>query len=215
MGKAVEAVIWDLDNTLYRFTDQQKYQCNEAAAKAAQANGLDLPYDELLKIAIASEEEYSYSLHHYTLYHDLAYRDLHHPFHDAIEVENIQPVKGVRETVEEIDLPKVILTNATRQWTHRVLKYCDLDDLFHDHEILAMEDFEYEPKARGTRGLDRAIDTLNKPIENIVIVDDLERNLKLPKQKGLKTVLVHGQSNAAHIDYQFDCITKINIANLL
>lgn len=211
----VPGIIWDLDNTLYRFTDAMKYQCNVAAAKAAQDLGLSLPYEELLDIAIRSEKEYGYSLHNYILHHGLTYKDLHHPFHEAIDETLVEKIEGLKDFLTTVEFPKVILTNASRDWANRVLSYIGLSSVFQQNEILAMEDFHYEPKARTDRGLTMAIERLGVAENHILFIDDLERNLLIPYQSGLKTVLVHNRFDAEHILYQLDCPTQIHETQLL
>jgi len=91
----IKGVIWDLDNTLYRFTDQFKEQCNRVAAKAAQSQGIDLSYDDTLKLAQKSETDHGYSIHLYVTHHGFTYDSLHVPFHDNIDETTIDIIDGV------------------------------------------------------------------------------------------------------------------------
>jgi pyrimidine 5'-nucleotidase len=187
----VEGIIWDLDNTLYRFTDELKRHCNEAAAKAAQSLGIDFSYEDTVKIAERSEEQHGYSLHVYVTDHGLSYQDLHVPFHQNIDERVIEPISGTREALEKFQGRQVILTNASRCWAERALKYLEIDEFFQSHEIIPMEDVDYEPKARSDKGLKRAIDVLNLPAENLLMVDDLDRNLIIPHKLGVQTAYMY------------------------
>jgi len=201
----MKAVVWDLDNTLYRFTSDLKYNCNVAAAKASIDLGLQLSFDEALQIAIKSENTYNYSLHEYTLSHGLTYQDLHHPFHQNIEVQHADPIDGLDQKLENLQIPQAVLTNASRSWAGRVIKYLNLDHVLKGEMIFCMEDFGYEPKARSNKGLSLALDKLGCDATDTIIIDDLSRNLLKAKELGLQTALTHYDEYASedHIDYYF------------
>lgn len=187
----IKGVIWDLDNTLYRFTDTFYRSCTLAAAEAAQELGINLSYEDTLKLAERSEEEYGYSMHGYVTDHGLTYASLHFPFHEKIDETVIEKIDGVPEALASLELPQVILTNASRDWAERTLKYIGADHLFPGEKIIPMEDVGFEPKARSAKGFLKAQELLNLPVENIVMVDDLDRNLSIPNDLGMSTVYMH------------------------
>lgn len=187
----VQGVIWDLDNTLYRFTDAFYRSCTESAAKAAQDLGIDLNYDETLKLAERSEVEHGYSMHGYVTDHGLSYAELHFPFHQNIDVSVVEPIIGTAQVLEKFANHQVILTNASRCWAERVLQNLNIDTVFKSHEIIPMEDVNYEPKARSDRGYKRAVEILGLAPENIIMVDDLDRNLIIPHKMGMQTIYMH------------------------
>lgn len=204
----IEGIIWDLDNTLYRFTDGFRHHCNIAAAKAAKEKGIDLPYEDCIKIAERSEEEFGYSLHIYVTHHGLSYADLHFPFHQNIDENIIEPIEGLVNKVREIDLPQIILTNASRCWAARTLKRIGADDIFDDKKIIAMEDVNFEPKARSLSGFRKALIELGTNPSNTILIDDIDRNLVKAKELGLQTAYMHYDDKMdilpEDIDYQYE-----------
>jgi len=150
----IDGIIWDLDNTLYRFTEEFRHQCNVAAAKAAHAQGINLSYDDTFKLAQKSEEEHGYSIHLYVAHHGFSYASLHVPFHDNIDETSIEMIEGVAEGVRAIKKPQAILTNASRGWAHRVLKHMGLSDLFPDELITASEDVDFQVKSMSPIGFE-------------------------------------------------------------
>lgn len=189
----IRGVVWDLDNTLYRFTDAFYQSCTQAAAQAAQELGIDLSYEDTLKLAERSEDEYGYSMHGYVTEHGLSYASLHFPFHQRIDETVINPIDGIAEAIENLKLPQVILTNASRCWANRVLKFIGIDHLFSKNKIIPMEDVDFEPKARSPKGFKKALDILSLPAEDVVMVDDLDRNLTIAYKLGMKTAYInHG-----------------------
>ena len=187
----VHGIIWDLDNTLYRFTDKFYRSCTEAAADAAQELGIDLSYEDTIKLAERSEDEHGYSMHGYITDHGLSYASLHFPFHQKIDETVVDPIFGLKEALENLQFPQVILTNASRCWANRVLKHTGLDHLFSEERIIPMEDVGFEPKSRSEKGFKKAIEILNFPPHHILMVDDLDRNLSIPYALGLQTVYIH------------------------
>lgn len=187
----VSGVIWDLDNTLYRFTDEFIQSCTKAAAQAAQELGINLSYDDTLKLAERSEAEHGYSMHGYVTDHGLSYASLHFPFHDNIDETVIQPIEGVAAYLKKLSVPQVILTNASRNWAHRALKHVKLNHLFDDNSIIPMEDVNFKPKARTDRGFKLAAKKLALPYEEVLMVDDLDRNLIFASQLGMQCIYMH------------------------
>jgi len=190
-ASCIKGIIWDLDNTLYRFTDAFYKSCTEAAAEAAQELGINLSYEDTLKLAERSELEHGYSMHGYVTDHGLTYASLHFPFHQKIDEKVIDPIPNLKEALQNIKLPQVILTNASRCWAERALKFIGIDDLFQSDRIIPMEDTDFEPKARSDKGFKLAMRKLNLSAEEIVMVDDLDRNLTIPYDLGMQTAYMH------------------------
>lgn len=187
----IQGIIWDLDNTLYRFTDAFYHACTKAAAEAAKELGIDLSYDETLRLAERSESEHGFAMHGYVTDHGLSYASLHFPFHQKIDEGVIAPIAGLKSALQSLELPKVILTNSSRCWAERVLKYTQLDDFFESHQIIPLEDVDFKAKAQTNKGFKKAVEILDLPPENIMMVDDLDRNLIFPHDMGLQTAYLH------------------------
>lgn len=187
----IYGVIWDLDNTLYKFTDAFYRSCIEAAAQAAQEMGINLDYEDTLKLAERSKEEYGYSMHGYVTDHGLSYASLHFPYHNKVDETVIEPIEGTKEALESLDLPQVILTNASRCWVGRVLKFCGIDHLFEKEKIIPMEDVDFEPKARSKKGFLKAAEILGCAPKNILMIDDLDRNLIIANELDMQTAYIH------------------------
>ena len=203
----IQAIIWDLDNTLYRFTDDFVRSCNEAAAKAAQEQGITLSYEDTLKLAERSEVEHGYSMHGYVTDHGLSYASLHFPFHDNIDEKVIEPIAGMHDALVSIKFPQAIVTNASRGWAERVLKYCGLDDLFEENMIVPMEDVNFKAKAQTDAAFIKTANIMNVANNKILMVDDLDRNLIFPNKLGMQTAFMNHNDPMkvlpAYVDGQF------------
>lgn len=198
----IKGVIWDLDNTLYHFTDEFYTSCTQSAAKAAQELGINLSFDDTLKLAERSEAEHGYSMHGYVTDHGLSYASLHFPFHDKIDENVVGCIDGVQarlEKVRDLNIPQVILTNASRGWAERVLNYIGIRHLFEDKMIVPMEDVDFNPKSLSNKGFKRALELLGTPAKQTLMVDDLDRNLMIPHDMGLQTAYMHHDDAIAHL----------------
>lgn len=193
---SIKGIIWDLDNTLYRFDDAFEHACNIASARAAIDLGAQLSMTEALVIAEGSFEQYGYSGHVFQQEYQISFEDYHFKFHDSIDEKIIEANEEMREALAAVTLPHVILTNASRRWAQRVLKHLGLDPWFSDDRIIAQEDSDFQPKSRGPRGFEIALEKLGLPAHNILIVDDLTRNLRIPKEMGLQTAWIHHGAKA-------------------
>ncbi len=210
---SIKGIVWDLDNTLYHFTGAFIKSCNEAAAGAARELGIDLSYDDTLKLAARSEQEYGYSMHGYVTDHGLSYASLHFPFHQRIDEGVIAPVDGMKNALAGLNLPQVILTNGSRCWALRALKKAGIDHLFDAAHIIPMEDVGFEPKARSKKGFKKALDILGVSAKNALMVDDLDRNLIIPHGLGFQTAYIYrgeAMQNLPHfIDAQYRCAMNL------
>ena len=121
----------------------------------------------------------------------IPFRDYHFKFHDSIDEKIIAVNEEMKEALEAVQLPHVILTNASRRWAQRTISHLGLDRWFTDDHIIAQEDAGFQPKSSGYKGFEIAIDKLGMPEQNILMVDDLARNLRIPKEMGMQTALVH------------------------
>lgn len=187
----VRAIIWDLDNTLYRFSDEFKAHCNNAAAEAALEVGIDMTHADAIKIAERSEELHGYSMHIYVTDHGLSYADLHIPFHRRIDENIIEPIEGALSALKKFRGRQVILTNASRCWAERAVKYIGADQVFSAQEIIPIEDVNFVPKAGAGDGFIRALEILEAKPEETLMVDDLDRNLIIAHEMGMQTIYMH------------------------
>lgn len=202
----VRGVIWDLDGTLYRYNDYFKEACNVACAQTVRELGLDIAYEEALEIARASEREHGNSFKLFTNY-GLRYEDYHHPFHEKIDHLVLEKNTDLKNTLERVRRPMTVLTNASREWALRTLSHLGLLSVFSDEKVLALEDVSFKAKAYHTDGFDLALARMDVAAKDALMVEDLSRNLIVPKKMGMATALVHHdgapQAKEDHVDYMF------------
>lgn len=217
--KNVQAIIWDLDGTLYRFTELFKIACNHAAAATALKFQPELVYEEAFELCVKSEAAYGFSLHWFEHGHTGSYEEMHFVYHDNIDEKVIEANDAMAQGLRSLDIPSVILTNAARSWVKRILVQLQMADIFGDEDVFCLEDAGFIGKGRSTTGFMIAIEKIGLKPENILVVEDLPRNLIKAKEAGLMTALVHhGQipDDRQDIDFLFadtlECIAAVKDA---
>ena len=160
-----------------------------------------------MALAAASEKEHGNSFKNFAA-HGLMYEDFHHPFHKTIDETILDKNREMVFLLEKLSLPMVILTNASRHWAERTIAHIELSHLFPPAKILGLEDANYESKAYSTSGFKKAASVLDiAHYKDILMVEDLPRNLMKAKELGMTTAFVrHGRADGDmdHADHVFD-----------
>ena len=196
----IRGVIWDLDGTLYRYDDIFKQACNLAAARVAIDLGLDMAFDDAVAMATQSELLYGSS---FRLFGErgIRYEDFHHPYHDCVDTTILQKNMEMRRALEALNIPMVILTNASRVWAKKTISHLEYDHIFADENLLALEDVGFKAKASSMEGFEKALSVIGTAPENTLMVEDLARNLPMAKKMGMTTALVHHGQIPDKVDY--------------
>jgi putative hydrolase of the HAD superfamily len=198
----VKGVIWDLDNTLYRFDSVFEDACNRAAARTICTLVDGLSFDDAFKVAETSYAQHGYSGKALITQYGIDYRDYHFSFHEEIDEKILTRNDAMLQALADLNKPQVIVTNASRHWVEKALAHLGLRDFFTDENIIALGDSDFEPKAYSRRPFDMARNRLSLPIENIIVVEDMAKNLKVPKEMGFTTALIHhGRTPVEQYDY--------------
>lgn len=202
----IRGIIWDIDGTLYRYEAVFQEACNLAAARTAIDLGLEMELDEAVALATRACREFGNS---FKLFMDrgIRYEDFHEPYHKAVDTTIVAKNQEIKTALESLPVPMIVLTNASRDWAKRTLKHLEYDHIFGDGRLLALEDVEYQAKAAGRKGFERALFSLGVMAGETLMVEDLARNLIHAKDMGMTTALVHHGKKQdmpeRHVDHYF------------
>lgn len=202
----IEGIVWDLDGTLYRYSELFLEACNIAAARTVLAMGLDMSFEDALVLARESEIQSGSSFKLFTQF-GLKYEDFHAPYHAAVDTTIIEKNLEMKQALTALEMPMVILTNASRDWALKTINHIELDELFPDANILALEDVGFQGKATSKTGFLKALDILSVKPEQTLMVEDMAHNLLHAKDLGMTTSLVHHDRvsrDTSHVDHIFD-----------
>lgn len=202
----IHGLIWDMDGTLYRYDDAFKNACNHAGARTAIKIRPEYTYEYALDQCVISEEKYGFCLYWFHQETNISFDEMHFIFHEALDEKIIQRNDHMSAALRGLKQDSVLLTNASRDWAARVMAHLSLGDIFAPATILALEDFGFQPKGRSVAGFEKALSVLDMPAHNVLMVEDLPRNLVKAKEAGLKTALVHHgkiPDDTSYADYLF------------
>lgn len=203
----IRGIIWDLDGTLYRYDKIFIEACNLAAARTAIDLGLQMDLNRAVELAGRSYLEHGSSFKFFAD-HGIRYEDFHVPYHNTVDTTILAKNIEMKNALEALGLPMVILTNASRDWARRTVDHLEYGHLFGDGKLLALEDVDFQSKAQGTKGFEKGLEILGVHASQTLMVEDLPKNLVHAKTMGMTTALVHHgklpDNGLDHIDAFFD-----------
>lgn len=208
----IKTIIWDLDNTLYPYTEEQLEHWHEACVRAAQEMGVPVTLEEGMEIARAAYLEHNFSAAFFKERYDLCDRTFHHKMNSnarscAVPICDLTP-----RSFEALPHVKhVILTHANRIWAERALTHLGLRDYFETDHILGLEDYDFQHKHDNNYGLKLALDLVGGAANEAVFAEDTLKNLAMGKEEGIFTAYIHhgkfkseNDNKPAYVDFTYD-----------
>ncbi|MFN4101039.1 MAG: pyrimidine 5'-nucleotidase [Pararhodobacter sp.] len=199
----VDTWVFDLDNTLYhpgaRLFDQVTARISDIVMRVT---GTDKAASDLLRREYW--QTYGTTLAGLMAHHALDPEPYLAEVHD-IDFSVLEPDPALRSAITRLRGRRIIYTNGSAPYAQKVLAARGLEGLF--DAIYGVEHAGYHPKPQpqafaavfGLDGLD--------PARSAMFEDD-PRNLKVPHELGMRTVLVTPEAAAhPHIHYHTDDLT--------
>ncbi|SDZ99703.1 putative hydrolase of the HAD superfamily [Desulfuromusa kysingii] len=194
----MQAVLFDLDNTLYPAERDifslidvriNRYMEEVVAIDPADVDGLRRRY----------WEDYGATLQGLIRYHGVDPEDYLNYVHAVDVSSKLSLDLALRQTLSNLRLPSYVFTNGSRCHVDRVVTALGLDGLFAG--VFDIRTAAYQPKPN-PGPYQQILDELELSGEQCIMVEDQLQNLKMAKEFGMKTVLVgSGCSLAPRCDY--------------
>ncbi|MBN1994791.1 MAG: pyrimidine 5'-nucleotidase [Anaerolineae bacterium] len=192
-----EYILFDLDDTLY-----------PKEAGLMKAISERILYFMTQRVGIPADDATSKKLDYYQKY-GTALRGLMEEYHinpqeylDFVHEVNPKDFLGISppldRMLQEIPLRKVIFTNADVEHCERVLNTLRVRPHFNLIIDIKVLGYENKPRPMAYR---KALDLLEVPGENCIMVDDTPRNLMPAKDLRMTTILINGGKRSIAIDY--------------
>jgi FMN phosphatase YigB (HAD superfamily) len=183
MKDKVKTIIWDLDNTLYKYNDMQVRLWHEGVVKFMQSKGVEMEMEDAIALAHQGWIEHRDSNHYFIKNFGIDKNEAHIGMFKYIDQNMITPCEETPELMAFMDNHHhVILTYATKDWANRILEKTGLIDFFHPDFILGAEDYNFEDKSHSPRGILTALDKIGGYASEAMFVEDTLPNLKTAKQ---------------------------------
>jgi len=198
----VNTWVFDLDNTLYppgsRLFDQIEvlmidYVVETLKIDRAEANILRKSY----------WKDYGTTLAGLMAVHDvdpLPFLDRVH----KVDFAALSPNPDLRDAINALPGRKVIYTNASRDYGHRLVDHLGLTTCF--SALYAVEDANFAAKPHAN-AFARVFEQAKLTPSSAAMFEDDPRNLAVPHDLGMKTVLVGETAPAPHLHHQTTDLT--------
>jgi putative hydrolase of the HAD superfamily len=189
----IEHWIFDLDNTLYpascRLFDQIDRRMTDYVARF-----LGVPHDEAYSLQKSYFRDYGTTMNGMMVNHQMDPEAYLHFVHD-IDHSPVKPAPDLARALDALSGRKVVFTNGSQSHAQRVMARLGIEDLFDDiHDIKASN---YVPKPSPETYAAMIRETAVEPSRSAMF-EDIARNLLVPHELGMKTVLV--RTNSDHAD---------------
>lgn len=204
----INAIIWDLDDTLYSVTDDLHRSMRESVARAVIKMGYPISYDDALAMAERSQAEYRLTVKMLCDHFGINKRDLHLPFHAEMDhTVTIACPDLPQAFADRPHIKHVLMTHASRDWAMRMLDHLGLSQYFEPHAVLGLEDVDFRHKHESDYVVRTCLDILGAEAATTAFAEDRVYNLTYPKKMGLTTILIDHPSQPRelpdYIDHRF------------
>lgn len=182
--------IFDLDNTLYR-ADAQFF--SQIDRKMTEYIATYLKIDTVSARALQKQYlvDYGTSLSGLMAVHNMDPAEFLDFVHD-VDVSMLSPNPLLREHIKKLPGHKYIFTNGSRGHAKNIASHLDLYDLFDGS--FAIEDADYVPKPHPAP-FEVFCARFHIDPKTAIMFEDGVRNLKVPKEMGMATVLIHSDQD--------------------
>lgn len=197
----IDGLIFDLDHTLYSLAAAREEMfvraSIEAALELAQEMGDPLTRAEAEAILQNAKEWQRADMQ--KLIHERGYSEERlFDIFNRHAFGNVKPAmeKGMDPELAATLAPwkgkAVIITHASRYWAEQAVELLGLQDIFPPERIIALNDpaIAFQGKDKSTVAFDAALDILGLPPERVAMVEDTSKNLVIPHDLGMTTVLL-------------------------
>ena len=177
--------VFDLDNTLYPHKTNLFSQI-DVRMTAYVSELLQLPRDEARKLQKELYLEYGTTMNGLIVRHGIDPDDFLNKVHD-IDYSWVAPDPALGAAIRALPGRKFIFTNGDRRHAERTARQLGILDHFDDIFDIVAADLTPKP-ARQT--YDKFVGLHRVDAAHAVMFEDLARNLAVPKQLGMTTVLI-------------------------
>lgn len=197
MSFCKKAIIWDLDNTLYRITPEYSDILDGVMAKVLVEDiGVQMSVEEAKRLVKESFKKYRDGGVVFYKDYGVDEIDFYHAYHNNVPVDYIEPYEGLPEKLKNLHIPQYIFTNSTKKLAEKILEKIGLKEFFKDR-IYSVEDFDNLKKNETPNVYYWLCEKIGVDPKECIFVDDSYSNLKYPKQIGMTTVRIYYSNNSS------------------
>ena len=200
--KHVDHWVFDLDNTLYPPQARLFDQIERLMADYVMRE-LNVSEPEAQRLRSKYWAEHGTTLAGLMRVHDIDPEPYLHEVHQ-LDLSHIEPAPELRAAILALPGRKIIYTNGSRAHGENVSAARGLEGVF--DAIYGVEDANYAPKP-DLAAFQKVFAADGIKTTQAAMFEDDVRNLAVPHQMGMKTVLVGPPEEAPHIHHQTEDLT--------
>ncbi|MFI3241822.1 MAG: HAD hydrolase-like protein [Alphaproteobacteria bacterium] len=199
-------IIWDLDNTLYKQSDEMHDAFDSAMAKALIEDlGLDMDFETAKQKVKESYKKYRDGGQLFYKEYNIDEIELYVAYHNHISIDAITPYEGFLERLKVLSQNQYVFTYSPVKLAEETLKKIGLYEFFKGR-IYSIENFNYLKKNEAPNVYYFLCEKIGIDPKDCIFVDDSYSNHKYPKQIGITTVRLSSKERPNvqdFIDYVF------------
>lgn len=195
--KNKKAIIWDLDNTLYRITPEFADCLDEAMAEALVLDlGVNMSVAECKALVKESYKIYRDGGEYFYQNYNISPKDLFKHYFNRKPIHLIEPYQGLYEKIKQIPFEQYVFTASNRVASEKILKHIGLFEIFKDR-FYSVEDFGVYKKNENSEVYKQYCAKIGFAPHDCIFVDDSYSNLEFAKEIGITTVRIFYKENSA------------------
>lgn len=207
-----KALIWDLDNTLYRITPEFGDMLDSVMARVCvEQLGVNMDFETAKATVKESFAKYRDGGEIFCREHGVNEKAFYDAYHNNVPYEKIVPYEGLGERLKQIPLEQFIFTYSSHSLAEKILKQIGLYDIF-EGRFYSVEDFNHTKKNESPDVYINLCQKIDFKPHECIFVDDSYSNLFYPKEIGMTTVRLFYRDNSAkdkdYIDAAYNGINK-------
>lgn len=198
----VETWVFDLDNTLYHPSVRLFDQIEERMRQYI-VNRLKVTEPEADHLRASYWQRYGTTLAGLMADHQIDPMEFLYDVHD-ISFADLVPNPDLAKSIRSLPGRKIVYTNGDEAYARRVLDGLALEQEF--EAVFGIEHANFAPKPQKP-AFDQVFAMAGVSGPSAAMFEDVDRNLEVPHALGMRTILVHGTSDAPHIHHETDDLT--------
>ncbi len=203
-----KAVIWDLDNTLYRITPEFADRLDLAMAEALVKDlGVKMSVADCKALVKESYKIYRDGGEVFYRDYGISPKDLFEHYFNRKPVHLIEPYEGLAEKLKKIPFEQFVFTASNRFASEKILKQIGLYEMFKDR-FYSVEDFGVYKKNESAEVYRLYCEKIGYNPHDCIFVDDSYSNLEFAKETGMLTVRIYYKDNSAKDKTYIDAAYK-------
>lgn len=205
---AMEAILFDLDNTIYA-PERQLFALIDVRINRYMREVVGIPAIEVDDLRRRYWVDYGVTMGGLIRHHQIDPEDYLAYVHDIDVTSRLSNDPLLRQALLGMSLRRVIFTNGCIRHADRVLAQLGLSDLF--EQVFDIRIADYCPKPYREPYM-QVLLRMGVAAERCLMVEDSIENLRTAKELGMGTILVGGGAIPSYVDVQVASAVEVPLA---